>query len=460
MKPIFALVGRPNVGKSTLFNKLTKSMDALVADVPGLTRDRKYGDGKLGDFSYTVVDTGGLNGEEEGVSVLMAEQTFQAIDEADIVFFMVDGRAGLTVIDEEIAARLRRISKKVCLVINKIDGVGEDQASVEFFSLGLGNPQCIAAAHNRGLGVLLDHVVNMLKLQDKEDGLIDESDNRVRVGIIGRPNVGKSTLINRLIGENRVVSFDKPGTTRDVIAVPFQRGRRSYTLVDTAGVRRRGKISEIIEKFSVIKTLQAIENCNVCLLMLSATESIADQDLNLIGYTIDKGRALVVVINKWDDIDHTKREQLKLEIKRRMGFLTFTRIHFISALQGSGVEQLFSSINKAYDSALADLSTPVLTRMLEHAVSAHQPPMVHGRRIKLRYAHQGGVNPPIIVIHGNQVERVPKSYKKYLINFFQKELNLFGTPVRVQFSTKQNPFAMRVGNQKLRQKFKRTRIQN
>ncbi len=440
MIPVIVLVGRPNVGKSTLFNKLTKSMDALVADFPGLTRDRKYGDGKLGHFPYTVVDTGGLSGEEEGIDVHMANQTQLAIDEADVVLFMVDGRQGLTNTDKEIANSLRKQSAQVYLVVNKIDGVGEDQANAEFYALGLGEPMSIAATHSRGLVKMLDRVAGDLGITEDDDSAELPNDSRTRVCIIGRPNVGKSTLINRFTGEERVVAFDQPGTTRDVVNIPFKKGKRDYLLIDTAGVRRRGKISEVVEKFSVIKTLQAIDKSNVCLLMIDAGEGITDQDLNLIGYTIEKGRALILVVNKWDEVNSEQRELVKTDLKRRTGFLTFTKTHYISALRGSGVDQLFSSIARAYDSATIDLATPLLTRMLEHAVSEHQPPMIHGRRIKLRYAHQGGANPPIIVIHGNQVDKVPHSYKKYLMNYFQKELGLFGTPVRIEFSGKENPF--------------------
>ncbi len=446
MKPVIVLVGRPNVGKSTLFNKLTKSMDALVADFPGLTRDRKYGDGKLGQFPYTVVDTGGLSGEEDEIDQCMAEQTLLAVAEADIVLLMVDGRSGLTGTDEQIAKTLRHHSSKVLLVVNKVDGVGEEQAGAEFYALGFSEPVCIAAVHNRGLQSMLERIAGQLNIGgDSVARQPQMQDKRIRVGIVGRPNVGKSTLINRIIGQDRVLAFNKPGTTRDVIQVPFQKGKRLYTLIDTAGVRRRGKVSEVVEKFSVIKTLNAIEHSNVCLLMMDATEGITDQDLNLIGYIIEKGRSLIVVVNKWDDMDGDRREKVKLDLKRRTAFLNFTRIHFISALRGSGVNQLFTSINKAYDSAMISLATPMLTRMLQHAVSEHQPPLINRRRIKLRYAHQGGSNPPIVVVHGNQVDKVPASYKKYLMNYFQKELGLFGTPLRIAFSGKENPFQSKPG---------------
>ena len=439
MKPVIALVGRPNVGKSTLFNKLTKSRDALVADFAGLTRDRKYGDGKLGEIEYLVVDTGGLNGESEVLDVRMQQQSWQAVDESDVVVFMVDGRDGLTPVDEEIANRLRRSGQSVCLTVNKTDTLDEDQIAAEFYQLGIGEPHCIAAAHSRGLLKLMRVVQDMLPTQHLDAG--QEVDEGMRLAVVGRPNVGKSTLINRILGEERVVAFDLPGTTRDSIEVPFERDEQKYTLIDTAGVRRRGKISEAVEKFSVIKTLQAIDECNVCVLLLDATERITDQDLNLLGYVIDKGRALIVAVNKWDGLEAEQREQIKTDISRRLDFLSFTSIEFISALHGTGVGNLFSLANRAYESAMIDMATPQLTRMLEYAVEQHQPPLVRGRRIKMRYAHQGGSNPPVIVVHGNQTERVPAAYKRYLSNYFQRELKLFGTPVRIDFKGSENPYS-------------------
>lgn len=439
MKPVIALVGRPNVGKSTLFNKLTKSRDALVADFAGLTRDRKYGDGKLGEIEYLVIDTGGLNGESEVLDVRMQQQSWQAVDESDLVVFMVDGRDGLTPVDEEIADRLRRSGQSVCLAVNKTDTLDEDQIAAEFYQLGIGEPRCIAAAHSRGLLKLMRVVQDMLPAQNLDaEPDIDEG---MRLAVVGRPNVGKSTLINRILGEERVVAFDLPGTTRDSIEVPFERDEQNYTLIDTAGVRRRGKISEAVEKFSVIKTLQAIDECNVCVLLLDATERITDQDLNLLGYVIDKGRALIVAVNKWDGLEAEQRDQIKTDISRRLDFLSFTSIEFISALHGTGVGNLFSLANRAYKSAMIDMATPQLTRMLEYAVEQHQPPLVRGRRIKMRYAHQGGSNPPVIVVHGNQTERVPAAYKRYLSNYFQRELKLFGTPVRIDFKGSDNPYS-------------------
>ncbi len=439
MKPVIALVGRPNVGKSTLFNKLTKSRDALVADFAGLTRDRKYGDGKLGEIEYLVVDTGGLNGESEVLDVRMQQQSWQAVEESDVVVFMVDGRDGLTPVDEEIADRLRRSGQAVCLTVNKTDTLDEAQVAAEFYQLGIGEPHCIAAAHSRGLLKLMRVVQDMLPVQVHPAE--EDADEGMRLAVVGRPNVGKSTLINRILGEERVVAFDLPGTTRDSIEVPFERDEHKYTLIDTAGVRRRGKISEAVEKFSVIKTLQAIDECNVCVLLLDATERITDQDLNLLGYVIDKGRALIVAVNKWDGLEAEQREQIKTDISRRLDFLSFTSIEFISALHGTGVGNLFSLANRAYESAMIDMGTPQLTRMLEYAVEQHQPPLVRGRRIKMRYAHQGGSNPPVIVVHGNQLQRVPAAYKRYLSNFFQRELKLFGTPVRIDFKSSENPYS-------------------
>ncbi len=438
MKPVISLVGRPNVGKSTLFNKLTRSRDALVADFAGLTRDRKYGDGKLGEIDYLVIDTGGLNGESEVLDVRMQDQAWQAIGESDVVVFMVDGRDGLTTIDQEIADALRRTGQTVCLVVNKTDQMDEDLIASEFFQLGLGQPHCIAAAHSRGLLKMMVVVQGMLPAPNADDA--DLEDEGMRLAVVGRPNVGKSTLINRILGEERVVAFDLPGTTRDSIEVPFEKDEQKYTLIDTAGVRRRGKISETVEKFSVIKTLRAIDECNVCVLLLDASEKITDQDMNLMGYVIDKGRALIVAVNKWDGLSRDQRESIKTDISRRLDFLSFTSIEFISALHGTGVGNLFKLANRAYESAMIDMPTPQLTRMLEYAIEQHQPPLVRGRRIKMRYAHQGGSNPPIIVVHGNQTERVPDTYKRYLSNYFQRELKLFGTPVRIDFKKSDNPF--------------------
>lgn len=465
MKPTIALVGRPNVGKSTLFNKLTRTQDALVADLPGLTRDRQYGDGKVGGWSYLLVDTGGLSGAPDTLDAAMADQTLSAVREADLVVFLVDGRAGLVAIDEEIADILRRQAQHVVLCVNKIDGIGEDKAQLEFHQLGFEHMVGVSASHNRGVHQLIDELADYFEIPEDQrieasrkrrsrsrkttdaSSVVDDKpaygpreNDEVRITFVGRPNVGKSTLINRLIGEDRVIAYDQPGTTRDSVHIPFERAGQQYTLVDTAGVRRRGKVSEKVEIFSIIKTLQSIDKSNVCVMLLDGEDGITEQDLSLLSYIIDKGRALIVAVNKWDSLDAQQREAVREDLERRVEFLKFTKIHFISALQGSGVGDLFKSINRAYTSAFIDLSTPKLTRMLEVVVAQHQPPMVNGRRIKLRYAHQGGQNPPIIVIHGKQALKVPKSYQRYLMNHFTKALRLFGTPLRIEFRQDDNPY--------------------
>ncbi len=479
-------MGRPNVGKSTLFNKLTKTRDALVADFPGLTRDRQYGDGRVGGFNYLLIDTGGLSGEPETLDAAMADQTLQAVVEADLVVFLVDGRDGSTSIDEDIADVLRRMAKPVLLCVNKTDGIGEDQAQLDFYALGFEHMASVAAAHNRGLGTLMTTAASLLNVEvadesirksrkerrkqaeeaealkaleeaEKTNQALDGSDaddagadpfverdvasGELRIAFVGRPNVGKSTLINRLVGDERVIAYDQPGTTRDSVHVPFSRGGKEYTLVDTAGVRRRGKVSETIEKFSIIKTLQAIDDSNVCVMLLDAQDGVTEQDLHLLGHIIEKGRALVVAVNKWDSLTTEERDNVKSALERRVEFLKFTRIHFISALKGSGVNDLFKSVNRAYASAFSKFQTPRLTRLLEVAVQQHQPPLKSGRRIKLRYAHQGGMNPPVIVVHGTQASKTPVAYQRYLVNQYMKALHLFGTPLRLELRDGENPFA-------------------
>lgn len=436
MKTTIALVGRPNVGKSTLFNKLTRTRDALVADFPGLTRDRKYGIGRIGEHDFIVIDTGGLTGDKDVLDQRMEQQTRQAITEADVVLFLVDGRAGLTAADEIIANQLRQLQKEVHLVVNKIDGIGEERAGLEFYALGMGEPFTIAASHNRGINSMIDTLFMDIEPEEVDE----ERDHAIRVAIVGRPNVGKSTLINRVIGDERVVAMDMPGTTRDSITVPLERDGKRYDLIDTAGVRRRGKVKETVEKFSVIKSLQAVDDCHVAILVLDAHQGLSDQDISLLGYILDSGRALVVAINKWDGLTSERKQFIKDELERRLGFLKFARFKMISALHGTGVGDILPLVNRAYDAAMIKMSTPELTRMLEHAIDMHQPPMVSGRRIKLRYAHQGGMNPPVIIIHGNQTEKVPGSYQRYLINYFLDELKLEGTPMRVIFRTGDNPF--------------------
>ena len=441
MIPVIALVGRPNVGKSTLFNRLTRSRDALVADVPGLTRDRKYGDGHLDGRPFIVVDTGGLSGDREDLDALMAEQSWQAVEEADRIFFLVDGREGLGGADEAIAAALRRTGKPVSLVVNKADGIDVDAATAEFHGLGMGEPMPISATHGRGVEKLLNTALADVPLP--ETAAEDESgepDDTIRVAVVGRPNVGKSTLINRILGEERVLAYDLPGTTRDSIFIPFERDGCAYTLIDTAGVRRKARVSEAIEKFSVIKTLQAIAASNVVVLVLDAREGVGEQDATLAGYIAEKGRALVIAVNKWDGLDPHARDRIRDQLERKLPFLGFASVHFISALHGSGVGDLFPDIVAAHASAMRELPTPVLTKILEQAVHAHQPPQIRGRRIKLRYAHQGGRNPPLVIIHGNQTERVPEAYRRYLVNSFRSALRLTGTPVRIEFRTGTNPF--------------------
>lgn len=439
MLPVIALVGRPNVGKSTLFNRMTGTRDALVADYPGLTRDRKYGDGKAGDRPYIVIDTGGLSGNKLDLDGLMAQQAWQAVEEADLVLFLVDVHDGLTASDEAVTVLLRRTGKPVLLVANKIDGVNSDTALIDFHALGLGDPHPLSATQGRGFSALIEHAMQELPAAtpvepDEQDG------ERIRVAVVGRPNVGKSTLINRMLGEERVLSYDLPGTTRDSIFIPFERDGVSYTLIDTAGVRRRARVKEAIEKFSVIKTLQAIDAAHVVILVLDAQLEISEQDASLAGYIADKGRALVVAVNKWDGLGTHDRNQIRDQLDRRLPFLEFAATAYISALYGSGVGDLFPQVASAYTAAMRDLPTPVLSDLLGQAVLKHQPPLVHGRRIKLRFAHQGGRNPPIIVIHGNQTERVPVSYRRYLVNFFRSALKLSGTPVRVEFRTGSNPY--------------------
>ena len=455
MLPVIALVGRPNVGKSTLFNRLTRTRDALVADQPGLTRDRKYGVGRLGSQPYLVVDTGGISDSLQGVDALMEQQVQRAIGEADLVLLMVDGREGLNAGDEAIAASLRRTGKPIVLVVNKTENLDFGRWSGDFHALGLGEPVPIAAAHGRGVHNLINGALAQLPQTEE---VADEREPGVQIAVVGRPNVGKSTLINRLLGEERVIAFDQPGTTRDSIHIPFEVDGRPYTLIDTAGVRRRARISEAIEKFSVIKTLQAIEQANVVMLVLDAQQGISDQDAGLAGHVVDSGRALVVVINKWDGLSTDQRDRVKSEMQRRLPFLDFADWRFVSALHGSGVGHLIAAADAAYAAATVDLKTPELTRILELAVAEHPPPLVHGRRIKLRYAHQGGRNPPIVVVHGNQTSEVPASYQRYLMNRFRAVLGLRGTPLRIEFKGGDNPYAGRRNPLSDRQRKKRGRM--
>lgn len=454
MKPVIALVGRPNVGKSTLFNVLTQSRDALVADFPGLTRDRKYGHGAYDNNQFIVIDTGGLSGDSEQLDQQMAAQTHYAVDESSVVLFLVDARDGLTAADENIASQLRRSGKKVALVVNKTDGVNADVVASEFHTLGLGDPMYISAAHNRGIRSLLEKVLAPLAEEQAEP----DQEHGIMVAFVGRPNVGKSTLVNRVLGEDRVVVFDMPGTTRDSIYIPFERDNKRYTLIDTAGVRRRRSVNEAVEKFSVIKTMQAVEESHVVVMMMDAQKEIADQDLHLLGFILEAGRALVLVINKWDGLEDYQKDRIKADVDQQLSFIRFAEIYYISALHGSNVGKLYAAINRAYESATRNLTTARLTRILEQAVAAHPPPLIRGRRLKLRYAHQGGVNPPRIIVHGNQTEQVPASYQRYLTNYFTEAINAVGTPVKIEFKTGANPFADRKNKLTKRQQFRRARM--
>ena len=455
MLPVIALVGRPNVGKSTLFNVLTGTRDALVADLPGLTRDRKYGFGKIGPVPYLVVDTGGLVADAEGVEELMAKQTLRAIEEADRVLFMVDAREGLTPSDHFVAQTLRKLGKDVILVVNKAEGLDTATATADFYTLGLGEPQAISSAHGDGVRALMERALAGFEVPPEA---ADTQEDTIRVAVIGRPNVGKSTLINRLIGEERLIAYDQPGTTRDAVFVPFERDGRKYTLIDTAGVRRRARVEEAIEKFSVIKALQAVDSAHVVIGVIDAHDTVAEQDASLFGMVAERGRALLIAVNKWDGIAPDKRDEIRTGLDLRLPFLEFAPIHFISALHGTGVGELMRGVAHAYDAAMREMPTPELTRVLETAVQQHQPPLVRGRRIKLRYAHQGGRNPPIIVVHGNQVQHVPDAYRRYLSNVFRKTFRLEGTPVRVEFRSDENPFKGKRNTLTPRQRRSRQRL--
>ncbi|RPH46155.1 MAG: ribosome biogenesis GTPase Der [Burkholderiales bacterium] len=471
--PVVALVGRPNVGKSTLFNRLTRSRAALVADIPGLTRDRHYGQGRLGERRFIVIDTGGFEPvAKTGISAEMARQTRQAVIEADLVIFVVDGREGMAARDRDIANELRRTAARVVLAVNKTEGMPSASAAADFWSLGLGQPYTVSAAHGDGVRELIE--LALPEAADASAALEDEAGQafevppppteaelaalegqggdaapqedkpyakRMRIAVVGRPNAGKSTLINTLLGEERMIAFDQPGTTRDAVSADFERNGRLYTLVDTAGVRRRGKVHDVIEKFSVVKTLQAIEDSHVCVLLLDASQDIADQDAHIAGFLLEAGRAVVVGVNKWDLADEYRRDRLKLEIERKLGFLGFARTHYLTATEGKGVGALMRSVNEAYAAATAKLSTPRLTRALQEAVERQQPPRRGPIRPKMRYAHQGGQNPPVVVIHGNSLDRISDSYRRYLEGRFRDTFSLQGTPLRVEFRTSANPYA-------------------
>jgi GTPase len=442
MKPVIALVGRPNVGKSTLFNRLTRSRDALVADIPGLTRDRHYGEGRVGERPFLVIDTGGFEPVAKvGIMHEMAKQTKQAVAEADVVVFLVDGRQGLTPHDKTITDFLRKSGRSVMLVVNKSEGMKYTSVTADFYELGLGDPYVISAAHGDGVSDLVEEALDKALSQKPE---LDDAEEKIfgtKIAIVGRPNVGKSTLVNTLLGEERVIAFDMPGTTRDSIEIPFERNDRHYTLIDTAGIRRRGKVFEAIEKFSVVKTLQSISEANVVVLLLDAQQDISEQDAHIAGFVLESGRALVVGVNKWDGLTSDRRDEIKMDIDRKLSFLSFAKFHYISALKSTGVTMLMKSVDAAYAAAMAKLPTPQLTRALQEAVDHQQPRRKGSIRPKLRYAHQGGQNPPIIVIHGNALDAIDANYKRFLEKHFRDTFALVGTPLRIELRSGKNPFS-------------------
>jgi GTP-binding protein len=435
--PVVAIVGRPNVGKSTLFNRLTKTRDAIVSAFPGTTRDRQYGDVKLEGRHFIIIDTGGITDETDAMGDHITQQALQAMEDADKILFLVDARASITPEDRAIADTLRRLGKPIILAVNKTDGLDPQISVSDAFELGLGTPLPIAASHGNGVRHLLVSLFPEANTQPEEQ---PKGEQGIKLAIVGRPNVGKSTLTNRMLGEERVIVHDSPGTTRDSIFIPLERYEQRYTIIDTAGVRKRKNVSELPEKFSIVKTLQAIEGANVVLYVVDARLGVSEQDLKLLGFILECGKAIVIAINKWDGMTEDAREHARATIDRHLDFVRFARVHFISALHGSGVGNLFDSVQEAYQSAMKKLSTPQLTRLLEQAQATHQPPLVKGRRVKLRYAHPGGHNPPIIVIHGTQLDALPESYRKFLAHFYQKKLGMFGTPVLIEFKTSENPY--------------------
>ena len=453
MLPVIAIVGRPNVGKSTLFNCLTQSRAALVSHFPGMTRDRQYGEATIANRRFIVIDTGGMTDEKNDLDLLMAQQSQQAILEADQVILLVDARTGLTPADQFIVEKLRPLNKNIFLVVNKTEGLDFSIATADFFQLGLGTPYAISAAHSGRITELIQSILPIEEPKPEESDIAG-----IKLAVVGRPNVGKSTLINRMLGEERVLVFDQPGTTRDSIFIPFKRFSKDYILIDTAGVRQRGKIFETTEKFSVVKTLQAIETTHVVLFVMDAHEGVTEQDLRLLGFILDSGKALVIAMNKWDGMAVEEKDKARATLDRRLNFIPFVRIHFISALHGSGVGNLFDSVDEAYLSANKKLSTPKLTKILQEAIVQHSPPLVQGRRIKLRYAHPGGSNPPCIVIHGNQVAALPDAYRRYLANTYQARLKLMGTPVRIEVKNSENPFRHKKNVLTERQQRKKTRL--
>ncbi len=456
MLPVVALVGRPNVGKSTLFNVLTRTRDALVADYPGLTRDRRYGRVQCEDRTFFVVDTGGIVDDADGVEGEAMRQVDLVLEEADLVVLMVDARAGLTPDDESIARRLRRLGKPVLLAANKVDGLRAETATVDFHSLGLGDPLAVAASHGTGVPDLLESIES--SLPDAEDEPEGDTPAGIRVAVVGRPNVGKSTLVNRVLGENRVVVYDQPGTTRDSIDIPFERHGQAYVLIDTAGIRRRARVSEVVEKFSAIKAFQSVERAHVVIYLIDASEGVTDQDANLLGMVLEIGRGLIIGLNKWDGLSPSQREQVRRQIDVKLTFVDFAEKYFVSALHGTGVGHLMDAVTEVYESVMADCSTSKLTHLLQDFQTAHQPPLVQGRRIRLKVAHMGGHNPPTIVIHGNQTEQIPSAYKRYLVNAFRHALDLHGVPVKLEFRSADNPYKGRRNQLTERQIKKRRRM--
>ena len=438
MLPVVAIVGRPNVGKSTLFNRLTRTRAALVSDFPGMTRDRQYGEARIGRRRFIVIDTGGMTDHVDEIGKFITQQAQQAIQESDLVLFVIDGRAGLTPEDHAIAKNLRHADKPVHIVVNKMEGMDTETALADFHALGWGTPRAISASHGNGVDTLIESLLPAVTSNTEPE---ESAPGTIRLALIGRPNVGKSTLTNRMLGEERVIVYDQPGTTRDSIFIPLQRFDKHYVLIDTAGIRKRARVSQVTEKFSVVKPLQAIENSNVVLFIINGREGVTDQDLKLLGFILESGKALVMAINKWDGMTEEDKEKTRITLDRHLDFLPFVRIHYISALHGTGVGNLFTSVEEAYASATQKLSTPQLTRLLQDAVAAHSPPLVRGRRIKLRYAHAGGHNPPVIVIHGNQVDSLPDSYKRYLAHTYQQRLKLYGTPVQIELKRGENPYS-------------------
>ncbi|MDN5869312.1 MAG: ribosome biogenesis GTPase Der [Nitrococcus sp.] len=463
MEPVIVLVGRPNVGKSTLFNYITRRRDALVADFAELTRDRQYGLGRVGARSYIVVDTGGMGEDNGDIRAGVQAQARRAIAQADALLFLVDARSGPTAVDEVLASELRAQGKPLFLVVNKTDGVNASAAAADFYALGLGDPHPIAAAHGTGVARLMAAMLERVTTRAQDDAPVfseqaHAASRRIRVAVVGRPNVGKSTLINRLLGDERVLVHGEPGTTRDSIFIPFERDAIAYTLIDTAGLRRRGRVYEAVEKFSAIKTLQAIAAAHVAIIVLNAHEDVAEQDARIINYVLDAGCALVLAVNKWDGLDPPHKKHMRRALERKLAFVDFAQVYFISALCGTGVGLLYEAVRRANESACRELDTPLLNRILADAVTAHQPPLVRGRRVKLRYAHQGGCNPPLIVIHGNQTACLSAAYRRYLTNVYRRELDLWGTPIRLELRTGRNPYAGRLNVLSPRQQARRKRL--